>query len=473
MEHYVVLTISSVVIAALTGILWVRTKSISFPAGILFMYYWSLYGGWGIVNDRLSGNKGEPFGYLEEKLFPINLDDHYFWSLILYALFIIVVEIVLLLSLKSVRNGQSKPAEPVPISHRTVLLLAALAGIASYFIISSSLLEAWTSGVSGYSITRFSDSPLYTIHQLLNRCAFLSLGFGFAVLCSGKSPRWLMGIRTPWVSLAYLVVLAGMFWFNLVIGDKHELFIAGIAAILFYLANAREARLVSLTVVGVIGMVALRLIDLLRAVPLEDFDIPLSTLEIDEWIDLLSFLTSYIETYAAHFSMYGALAYNIPPTYGSSLLSLAASIVPRILWPNRPVDIYVYYAESVRATVGQGYTIHHATGWYLNFGLLGVILGAILLGWIWAQCYNSSIRVRRNQPRWLYVFSVLVPAAFVSYIPSLMRAGPEMYKGLIVEGFLLSTVVLIVAAYRWRVVPSCKLRSGSTVSEPNGSLWST
>jgi len=35
----------------------------------------------------------------------------------------------------------------------------------------------------------------------------------------------------------------------------------------------------------------------------------------------------------------------------------------------------------VGAIQNQGYSLHHATGWYLNFGYFGVALGAVVMAW--------------------------------------------------------------------------------------------
>ena len=92
--------------------------------------------------------------------------------------------------------------------------------------------------------------------------------------------------------------------------------------------------------------------------------------------------------------MYGVLAGNVEPRFGYSLYSLVCSVIPRVLWPDRPRDIYLYYSESVGAIQNQGYSLHHATGWYLNFGYAGVALGALVMGLVWAYCLNAHRRGR-------------------------------------------------------------------------------
>ena len=76
------------------------------------------------------------------------------------------------------------------------------------------------------------------------------------------------------------------------------------------------------------------------------------------------------------------------------------------------------YAESLgiyEGATGQGFTVHHATGWYLNFGTWGLIAGALLVGIIWAECYNAHNRVRRGDRHWAAVLAIVAPAGFVLF----------------------------------------------------------
>ena len=150
--------------------------------------------------------------------------------------------------------------------------------------------------------------------------------------------------------------------------------------------------------------------------------------------------------------MYGALEFRLEPTYGTSITNLAASVIPRAFWKDRPDDIYVYYAEGVQALPGQGYSINHATGWYLNFGVPGLIIGAILLGLVWTACYNRFLQAPNHSSRWMRIFTLIAPWTFTSYLPMIIRAGPEVYKGVCIEAFLLPTLVFWIASRDWNRV---------------------
>ena len=107
----------------------------------------------------------------------------------------------------------------------------------------------------------------------------------------------------------------------------------------------------------------------------------LETFSAVDWWESVTFILQSNEAFAAHFSLYGTLKFNVAPTIGWSVYSLAASIVPRMVWADRPEDVYPYYAEQVGVNPDQGYTLHHATGWYLNFGFTGIIAGGLFVGW--------------------------------------------------------------------------------------------
>ena len=116
-----------------------------------------------------------------------------------------------------------------------------------------------------------------------------------------------------------------------------------------------------------------------------------------------------------------------------------------MIWPDRPPDIYYYYAQNVGAMDNQGYSLHHATGWYLNFGYPGVALGGILLGLAWAFCLSARYRIGSRTGFLFCVYAQIAPWLFAAHLAPLLRAGPEAYKGMLVEGVLIPLGVLALA----------------------------
>jgi len=448
MSYLVVLAAFSLAIAFLGWRIWKKTRQISFLIGIALLYYWSLYGAWSVITDKLGGDSGMRYGYLEISLFSLALDDDYLYSLLLYSLFIITVQVVLLQLVKTPTFSSTSRLSAVQVSHSRILVVACVAGGLSFMIASDSIAAAAALNLAAYTETRpetGSVSALFTLHQVLLRIAVMSAVVGFVVLQSGKAPRLLASRQQRWLPLMYLTVLATLCGFCFVLGNKNELLFAGLAGGLQYMANCRKPRILLVAVVGACATVALGLMDLLRGVPLLDLAEEVEGISPAQVGEAVTAVMSSNEAFGAHFSMYGVLSHHIAPTFGTSFVWLAASVIPHILWAGRPDPVYLYYAERVGADPGHGYALLHATGWYLNFGSLGVIAGGILLGWIWAKSFNAHLGIRSCKASWGYAFRVLAPWTFVAYMPSLARGGIEAYKGVALEAFLLPVAVLALA----------------------------
>jgi hypothetical protein len=454
MQYYIVLTIATGIIALVGVLLWLKTKSLIFPFGLAFIYYLSLYGAWFIVFDKSGGDSGMHYAYLEEKMFPINLNEYYLASLIVYTIFIVALAGTTLLFVRPCKGKRGHHVRPLTILHVPIIIVCSLAAIWSYLIVKDGLEAAASLNVPAYVLMKrgFGEAPpFFTLHQILNRVALIPASIGLVVALSGKEPRLLLSRFSILAIFSYVLIISGMISLAFVLGYKSEIFYAGLVGCFFYLANATKPKLFLAGFVGLAVVVAMSLVDKLRWVSIADLPSALFRNETVESSSIFAFMASSNEAFASHFSMYGVLALDVPVTYGLSLVSLIASAVPRILWSSRPADIYAYYVDSVNAMPGQGYTIHHATGWYLNFGMIGVLIGALIFGWLWAKCFNLYLSANHQRSKLVYIFSAIAPWTFTAYIPFLMHAGPEVYKGLVIEAFLLPTLVLMFATIRWRL----------------------
>src|SRR5262249_29645491 len=114
MEYYAILFVATVVFLVLTWLIWSKTKSLAFLIGNGFLYLWSLWGAWFVVRDLLTGQAEGPYQYLRFKLFPIYLDADYLWTIVLYALFIVIVQCTVLFTVKQVDN-QEVTFQPIRI----------------------------------------------------------------------------------------------------------------------------------------------------------------------------------------------------------------------------------------------------------------------------------------------------------------------------------------------------------------------
>lgn len=445
MLYYLLLASATAIIAVLTVLVWNKTRNLCFPFGFACLYFWSLYGAWTIVDDNLTGEYGRKHHYLYDALFPIELNDSYAWSLILYALFTITVQVVVLLYVNRCSIGTNEIIKPITVSHPLIILISAVSGILAYLIIRDSLATAIQLNVSPYVLSRTEHVPFFTLYTLLNRAALVPPAIGLAIYASGSRSRMLIGRTDRTILFGYGVVIGGMVIASILFGNKSELLMASVAGYLFYLVNDLRPRWIALHCGMVVVAMGFVFIDVARAVPIVDMLTDFSWMRSDDFLKA----AKSNEAFGSHFSMYGAVYYRIPVTYGTSFISLAASAIPRYFWEDRPPPIYVHYAEYLgfaRVKVdGQGYSVHHATGWYLNFGTIGVMLGGILFARIWCFLYNRHLTLSPSHSRWREIFFCIAPWTFTASIPSLLRAGPEAYKGIVLEAFLIPWLVFVLA----------------------------
>jgi hypothetical protein len=448
-EYFALLAITTTVIAVLAAALYSKRRDPGTLVGIAALYYWSLYGAWSIVIDKSGGFSGKNYGYLEGKLFSIALDQNYLVALGLYAGFIILVELTLLLAVAPVAPvNRDRGRAPLSLRHGPILLIGLGAGVASFLLVADKLGAAYALNTSAYTFTRSQTDEWFTLHQVLNRVALLPPAIGLAVLAAGKRARLLVGARQRYTLAGYVALLAAMLAFTFTLGNKNEVLGALVAGLLAYLGLARKPNWIGTGLVIAAGLWMLYAIDFFRAVPLSGLREAVSG-RVPEATSVAAFLASSNEAYGAHFSMYGVLAGGVEPRFGYSLYSLACSVIPRVLWPDRPPDIYQYYSQSVGAIQNQGYSLHHATGWYLNFGYLGVALGAVVMGLVWAYCLNAHRRAGSGHV--LRLLGTVAPWLFVACLPPLIRAGPEGYKGFLIEGVLIPLGVLALASRPKRI----------------------
>jgi len=444
MPYYVFLFAAVLMMLALSWALWSYTHSIAFPFGMALLYFWSLHGAWAIVTDQLGGDSQMHYHYLYDKMFPVYLDENYAWTLALYAAFILIVALTALLWVRPACLP-SVNLKPVVLSHDKIIVFGGFAALMSLWIVRESLGQAAQTGVSAYAVTRSATDNLgwFRIHQVLNRVALVPASIGFATLVAGGRCRYLAGDRRFQHYAGYAGLLGFMFCFCVVLGNKNELALALFAGCLFYIMNSTRPKMWQLATSGTALLACVGFIDFARGLSIDDLS---SNVSVGEIANSLVSLADSNEAFAAHMSLYGVLDYELPLTNGSSVYSLLASVVPRALWPDRPYDIYWYYANGVAATEGQGYSIHHAAGWYLKFGVPGIVFGAFLLGRLWAALYNNVIHgAYRPTAMWWRIFCIIGFFTFTANLPSLIRAGPEGYKAILVDSFFVPVAILTLS----------------------------
>ncbi len=450
--HFSILLAVSFAFILLCLAVWLRQREWTFLVGFGFLYYWSLFGGWMILYSKraISG----PFLYLEQKLFPVSLDESYTTTLVLYSVFVLTAQITVLLTGGTRTADRQRSGPAIELSHFRLLAIAFPALFLSYWLMLPYLSIARASGTSSYLATRFSASSFYTLHQLLDQIALFPAAVGVAALMSGAAPRYVSsGFRWRYF-VGYVFLFCAFFLFSLRLGNRGELFIGCFAGVLFYLCNSRRPAKTLLLATIFISILAMVFIERIRSLPAGTISMETLASRLPLNSESVNSLLFSTEGYAAHLSMYGVVRKEVKPRIGYSLVSLTTSLVPRAVWPSRPTDIYEYYAASVGAVPGQGYTIHHATGWYLNFGPAGVLLASVVLSLVWVFLHWNRGQLIRY-PKILRVSVIVAPVLFTAYLPSLLRGGIEAYKAVVFESLIIPCAILTLAAKRR---PSAKLR---------------
>jgi len=140
------------------------------------------------------------------------------------------------------------------------------------------------------------------------------------------------------------------------------------------------------------------------------------------------------ELFAGHFSMYGVIHYNVPINLGISFKNLVYSFIPSFIQKERPQDVYGYYAEQLKLPKDQGFTINHITAWYINFGLIGILIGPVFIGLILMSPLLIGSKIWNHFPGNTAIFIISMITCFGAM---LIRSGPEGVKSILYEGIII------------------------------------
>jgi hypothetical protein len=64
---------------------------------------------------------------------------------------------------------------------------------------------------------------------------------------------------------------------------------------------------------------------------------------------------------------------------------------------------------------------------------------------VWSGCLNAHQRIRAKSGLVFRVFATVAPWVFAAGLAPLVRAGPEGYKGFLIEGLLIPVGALLFA----------------------------
>lgn len=443
-EAYGFFLLLSILVSSLMGVaywIWRRTRTISFPLGLFVLYFWSFHGAWAVVHDLLTGSVSGRYHYLFERMFPVHLDSYYLKTLILYWLFVMAVAMTVVLFVRPSSRALRQPGGVLRIRHSLLLVISIMALIGSAFIIRGQLLEVAMANRSGYDLTSQGGDvvPLFSLHQSLNRLSVMPLAIGIPLLFSRSSSRYLVAESTLTLRIAYILIVAAVFAYGFLLGNKAELFAAMLSGVVIYVLNSDTPNYRGMILGALLMFGGIAIIDYIRTVPVGD--VLDGRIDSERLVKAPLEILSSNEAYATHFSMYGVLYHRLPHTYGKGIVSAAAAFVPRVVWRDRPPLTYKYYADQLGLPETQGFTLHHATGWYINFGSTGVLIGGALLGGVWVLLF------RRIQMGGALAIVGLIGFAFVTGgFADFVRAGIASYKSLVLYNVVFPLLVVRLAS---------------------------
>lgn len=448
-EYFAVLTVLVAAVLAVTYWLWRRTRNLAFPLGMMALYFWSLHGAWTLIYDLWLGVETGRYHYLFGRMFPVELDRSYMATLALYGAFVLSVGLTCLVFARRRLDDDNDQRNDLQLQHWRLLVISTVALVGSFLIVRNQLLEVAIANQTGYSLTSGGRDaiPLFSLHQSLNRIMVMPLAVGVPLLFSRENGRYLVAHGGPGTRIFYGVLVACVLVYGFLLGNKAEAFAGLLTGTLIYLTNTPRARVGGLVAGGAVCFVAIALIDYVRSVPLGD----LASGVVDQENMLRAPLEIFRsnEAFATHFSLYGIIDRDVPLIHGRGVVALLTAFVPRLMWPDRPPVTYAHYAESLGLPEDQGFTLHHAAGWYLNFGAAGVVIGGFILGLVWSTLHN---RLHRRETA--ATFGLIGFAFVTGGLADFIRAGIASYKGLLIYNVLLPWFIVVLG--------SCRLLPGRT-----------
>ncbi len=405
-----------------------KTSSFILVLPIVAMYYWSIYGAWSWIPMKQMGG----YDFYETIMFPVNVDEFYLGSLLLYSLFIIVFTTYMLY----IANNESRVRIDLEGRRRLYRNLLDILGKSKYYRIViyfsfvffvyfsyKDVTSAISQGVSAYTLSRF-DSSIGAIGTIVSFCGDVFLLMSVPLLFINKKLILKLDIIVP--MLLYFGV-------NLFLGNRNTM-LCGVAEGLVLsveLYGVKKMLRLRNIVIVLFAVICIQAVSVLRGMSVSD--IVSGNFELNVF-DMLGSANDSHEKYAAHISMYGVLKYDVPFTYGTSIIGLLSTIIPSFLGIKRPDDIYMYYVMQTTHTKPDiGMTLHHATGWYLNFGLLGIIAGALLWGYVVKRLYIKK-----------YNFTYLIGSVLFSAVSIQMirGGGIESYKGVLLMNTIIPMIIV-------------------------------
>lgn len=383
--------------------LWRKTRSKSLLIIQFLLYFYSFHIYWIVLLHEFGSYDRNP--YLFRYPYYAAVNDSLLASYLHYAMFSTIYLALILITAPTPTKQTSESRDFLIRSPSLIgLSIAGLLIVIPFW--SRELGDILATGMSGYLSYKDRGGAAYPLIRMLTDLTAASLLVLLAAIL--KFSEQLRAKASIFLSLQKImsVVMSAMLALMLAaFGDKSSLMFGLLfsAAIVFG-GNAR-IRLRTLLLFPVF-LVALNTITIIRHNPEG-----LTTLDVVEG-SALNFLDS--GEAVSGLSQYVLVHNDVAQIRGQSISYFFHILVPRFIAPDRPDDPYMYFARQSGMGERTGWGIHYATDCFMNFGISGLIGGAIFLGLFHGYFYRQSLQSIRG----LFLF-----AGLVGSYPLALRAG--------------------------------------------------
>jgi len=427
----------------LNFILWRKSKSLPLliVQGLVYLYTFHAY---------LLVYLGTKFSYVYHKIerfygYPYypGFDSYFYLSLFYHLIFAVVFFGVLyILCCKIWKFGEEDLDKEKYVDFRWIVVVCSVIIIVNLFLWRNEFLGFLFNGDISYVLFKGAGGLYwwYVFSKLSLDLASMILFFSILVMFKMYNNFRARNIRANNYLFTVVFLLIGvLFLFSLSVGDRLSLAIGVFFA--FSLLRVDSGKRNKLLKIVMLLFVIFLIINVIRVIRTDEANKSLGDSVFERFAGYFVDLFSAGESHST-FSLNEVMKENVESFQGGSLKHALFIFIPHFFVKERPLDGYSYFTKHSDVEEGSGFGFHYNADWYMNLEVLGILIGAILLGTIFGGVYWFSLK----SEKWRFVF-----AGMISIFALFMRSGMSGYKNLVYYGILGLLVYFVVfGKFRFR-----------------------
>lgn len=193
-------------------------------------------------------------------------------------------------------------------------------------------------------------------------------------------------------------------------GFRHSLFVLIFAPIVYsFIKDKKKPRLHSIIIMSVLVVLIMGIMQFVRGALREGNSINWSTFDSSIFIDAIQ---GNCDIYKTFYGMVSAVPDKLNYQFGmASIVSVITMIIPRSIWAGKPVSPIItnlgMFCGDLAAK--SGYAMPNISEYYLDFGVIGCMVGLFIFGQI-LQKLKNLYEYKSNDRHGLVLYSVIFPA---------------------------------------------------------------